>query len=169
MEINLMRNLLKIIFFASTFFLITNTSSVYSETIKEKCKRIGKEYSWDNCGDKLRKDGDLWGATAAYGKSIMEGQNTRLSYPYFYLGFIKNKLGDQEGAIEDYTKALSIDPYDGISYNNRGTIYQRMRKIKLACDDYLQGKYNGNKTSFKNYSELCEKTNNKFQIIDVIY
>ena len=67
------RNLLKIIFFASTFFLATNTSSVYSKTLREKCNRIGKGSSWINCGLKLMNDGDLWGAAAAYGKAIHEG------------------------------------------------------------------------------------------------
>ena len=99
-------------------------------------------------------DGDLWDATAAYGKAIMKDPYSAI--PHYNLGNAKNKLGDQEGAIDSYTRALMLNPMYGNAYNNRGNIYQEMGKIKLACDDYLQGKYNGNDYSFSNYSKFCE-------------
>ena len=163
------RNLLKIIFFASTFFLATNTSSVYSETLREKCNRIGKGYDWNSCGIKLTKDGDLWGAAAAYGKSIMEDPYSAI--PHYNLGIVKNKLGDIEGAIDSYTRALFLDPMYGSAYNNRGRIYIKKGNKSAACDDFLQGKYNGNKGSFTNYSNFCETSkkdspiNNKNSIL----
>ena len=148
------RNLLKIIFFASTFFLATNTSSVYSETLYEKCKRIGEGSSWNNCGNKLQnEEGDLWGATAAYGKAIKEDPYS--ANPHYNIAIAKNKLGDQEGAIDSYTRALFLDPMNGNAYNNRGLIYIKKGNKRAACDDFLQGKYNGNQKSFTNYSKFC--------------
>ena len=147
------RNLLKIIFFASTFFFATNTSIVYSETLREKCNRIGKGSSWNNCGLKLMNDGDLWDATAAYGKAIMNDPYSAI--PHYNLGIAKNKLGDQEGAIDSYTRALMLNPMYGSAYNNRGLIYIKKRNKLAACDDFLQGKYNGDQNSFTNYSKFC--------------
>ena len=148
------RNLLKIIFFASTFFLATNTSSVYSETLREKCNRIGERYSWNNCGVKLKKDGDLWGAAAAYGKAIVDDPSNYNAH--YNLGNVKNKLGDQEGAIDSYTRALMLDPMYGNAYFNRGLIYINKGNKRSACDDFLQGKYNGNQKSFRYFSKYCE-------------
>ena len=117
------RNLLKTIFFASTFYLATNTSSVYSETLREKCNRIGKGSSWNNCGLKLMNDGDLWDATAANEKAITKDPYSAI--PHYNHGIAKNKLGDQEGAIDPYTRALMLNPMYGNAYNNRGSIYQK--------------------------------------------
>ena len=39
---------------------------------------------------------------------------------------------------------------------------------KLACVDYLQGKYNGNKNHSQIIQNIVNKTNKKFQIKDVI-
>ena len=32
----------------------------------------------------------------------------------------KNSSGDYAGAIEDYTKAIELDPKDAVAYYNRG-------------------------------------------------
>ena len=150
------RNLLRIIFFASSFFLATNTSNVYSETLDEKCIKVGslsEGYGWINCGIKLRKEGDLWGSAAAYGKAIM--QDPYSAIPHYNLGITKSDLGDQEGAIDSYSRALFLDPMYGPAYNNRGIIYINKGRKRAACDDFLQGKYNGNQKSFTNYSKFC--------------
>ena len=39
---------------------------------------------------------------------------------YFNRGFAKNELGDYQGAIDDYTKAIGIDPSNGDAFINRG-------------------------------------------------
>ncbi len=150
------RNLLKIIFFASTFFIATNTSSVYSETLWEKCDRMFEiDYrDYNACGNAFNDRGDYWNATAAYGKAIMKDPSD--GGPHYNLGIVKNKLGDQKGAIDSYTRSLMLNPMNGAAYNNRGLIYKKMGKKKLACDDFLQGKYNGIQNSFTNYSKYCE-------------
>lgn len=48
--------------------------------------------------------------------------------PYFYScrAYIKDKTGDTEGSVEDYTKSLSLDPTDAITMNNLGLAEQKL-------------------------------------------
>jgi tetratricopeptide (TPR) repeat protein len=48
------------------------------------------------------------------------------------------EVGDPAGAIEDYTKAISINPKDALFYQNRAIAYERLRKYKEAIADYSQ-------------------------------
>ena len=48
--------------------------------------------------------------------------------PYFFScrAYIKDKTGDTEGSVEDYTKSLSLDPTDAITMNNLGLAEQKL-------------------------------------------
>ena len=50
-------------------------------------------------------------------------------------GGAKYELGDYEGAIEDYDRAIALDPKDAYAHNNRGNIYRRMKDIIQARKD----------------------------------
>ena len=41
---------------------------------------------------------------------------------YYNRGFVKNGLKDYAGAIEDYTKAIELDPKSAVVYYNRGFV-----------------------------------------------
>ena len=47
---------------------------------------------------------------------------------YFYScrAYIRDKIGDSEGAIADYSKALELDPEDAIILNNLGLAEQKL-------------------------------------------
>ncbi len=47
---------------------------------------------------------------------------------YFYScrAYIKDKTGDTEGSVEDYTRALELDPEDAIVLNNLGLAEQKL-------------------------------------------
>src|SRR5690606_31508835 len=65
-------------------------------------------------------------------------------YRYASRAFIKDKAGDYQGAIADYSKAIYLDPEDAISYNNRGLIeeklgYVQRSKISFEKADALTG------------------------------
>ena len=47
---------------------------------------------------------------------------------YFYSAFAKDDLGDYTGAIQDYNKAIELDPDLAMAYNNRG-------KAKISLGD----------------------------------
>jgi tetratricopeptide (TPR) repeat protein len=46
--------------------------------------------------------------------------------------------GDYEGAIDDYTKAISINPRYWLYYDNRARAYEYKRQYKEAITDYSQ-------------------------------
>ncbi len=47
---------------------------------------------------------------------------------YFYScrAYIRDKTGDTEGSVADYTKALELDPEDAITLNNLGLAEQKL-------------------------------------------
>ena len=51
-------------------------------------------------------------------------------------GLAKQNLGDYEGAIADYTKALEIDPDFADAYYNRGNAKKKLGDYKGAIADY---------------------------------
>lgn len=66
-------------------------------------------------------------------------------YRYSSRAFIKDALGDLQGAISDYQKAIELDPDDMVAYNNLGLIeeklgYKEAAKKKFAEADALAKK-----------------------------
>jgi Flp pilus assembly protein TadD len=66
-------------------------------------------------------------------------------YRYSSRAFIKDALGDLQGAILDYQKAIELDPDDMVAYNNLGLIeeklgYKEAAKKKFAEADALAKK-----------------------------
>jgi len=55
---------------------------------------------------------------------------------YFYSGVEKANSGDYEGAIEDYNKAIEINPKDAEAYNNRGVAKWDLGDDRGAIEDY---------------------------------
>ncbi len=47
-------------------------------------------------------------------------------YRYSSRAFFKDRLGDLEGAIKDYEKAIELDPEDAIALNNKGLVEEKM-------------------------------------------
>ncbi len=66
------------------------------------------------------------------------------SYRYSSRGWMKQALGDTLGAIEDYKKALALDPEDAVTLNNLGLLeeklgYQEQAKERYRVSDELLG------------------------------
>lgn len=57
---------------------------------------------------------------------------------YFERGFSAHQMGDLETAIQDYTKALHLNPSNARAFNNRGGAYNILGQNKQAIDDYNQ-------------------------------
>ena len=51
-------------------------------------------------------------------------------------GFAKAGLKDHNGAINDYSKAIEIDPDDAIAYNNRRIARGKSIDPEGALEDY---------------------------------
>jgi tetratricopeptide (TPR) repeat protein len=55
---------------------------------------------------------------------------------YFQSALKKEKQGDHDGAIADYTKSIELDPLHASTYNNRGNIRKLKGDIEGALADY---------------------------------
>jgi len=54
------------------------------------------------------------------------------SYRYSCRAFLKSKMGDTDGAVSDYEKAVALDPEDAIAYNNLGLAQEQKGYYKKA-------------------------------------
>ncbi|MGQ0591273.1 MAG: tetratricopeptide repeat protein [Gammaproteobacteria bacterium] len=52
------------------------------------------------------------------------------------LGLVKTKLGDSEGAVAGFSKALEVDPKFLDARRNRGTVYLGQKRYDSAIEDF---------------------------------
>jgi len=67
--------------------------------------------------------------TLAYAQTVEE---------YFNSGKAKYKLKDYRGAIQDYNKAIELNPKYPEAYNNRGFAKVELKDYKAAIQDYTK-------------------------------
>jgi tetratricopeptide (TPR) repeat protein len=65
-------------------------------------------------------------------------------YRYASRGWMKQACGDLRGAIEDYKRAVELDPEDAVTWNNLGLLeeqlgYQEQAKERYRVSDELLG------------------------------
>ena len=65
-------------------------------------------------------------------------------------------MGDYDGAIEDYSKALELDPTSSVSYFNRANSKFRKGDKRGACDDWKKAKEFGDETADESIKKYCE-------------
>ena len=57
---------------------------------------------------------------------------------YTNRGIVRSELGDKQGAIDDFTLAIKINPNDALAYNNRGLVRSELGDKPGAIDDFNQ-------------------------------
>jgi tetratricopeptide (TPR) repeat protein len=55
---------------------------------------------------------------------------------HFIAGFAYSDLQDYERALEDYGRAIALNPEDATAYNNRGLAYSDLQDYERALEDY---------------------------------
>jgi tetratricopeptide (TPR) repeat protein len=55
---------------------------------------------------------------------------------YLNLGFVYDEQNKLDKALENYNKAIDINPYFALAYNNRALVYDDQKKFQLALKDY---------------------------------
>ena len=73
---------------------------------------------------------------------------------YFYKGNKKYNKGDINGAIEDFTKAIELDPDDADAYNSRGVL-KYATGISDGCSDLMMAKELGHNVHPDAMKAIC--------------
>jgi tetratricopeptide (TPR) repeat protein len=77
-------------------------------------------------------------ASTLWGCSLGETTTEKAKSEFSLKGMKKLQLGDFQGAITDYTKAIAKDPKDAEAYVNRGIAQAELGKNQDAIADYSQ-------------------------------
>ena len=72
----------------------------------------------------------------ALGSPLITAYANPLADKYFNHGFKKYLVGNYQGAIADYTKAIEINPQYADAYFNRGVARELVNDIEGACRDW---------------------------------
>jgi tetratricopeptide (TPR) repeat protein len=83
--------------------------------------------------------GDYETATVRFEKILEEDYVSTFISRYdlfFNLGYSYTELGDYEGAIRSYNKAIEINPELALAYSNRGTSYGRLGQVERSIEDF---------------------------------
>ncbi len=68
----------------------------------------------------------------------ISSNTTELLEQYASSGFNRLKKGDYRGAIEDFNKAIEIDPNNSDNFNNRGIARSELGDHQGAIEDYTR-------------------------------
>jgi tetratricopeptide (TPR) repeat protein len=79
--------------------------------------------------------GDRESAIAHFNTAISTYPNSAELYTA-RANFRKKKLGDRQGALEDYTQAIYINPQNAFFYFWRSQIHQELGNQQKAIEDY---------------------------------
>ena len=97
-----------------------------------------KRNKWYNRGLKKFQNGDYQNSIDIFSKYINKYSSIEdnAANVYYMLAISKSKMGDHNGAIADYTKAIEMDyQYGSYAYLNRGVSKGILGDIKGACSD----------------------------------
>ncbi len=111
--------------------------------------------------NKIAESITLWKEIIVISK--YEGDNESLSFGYFNLGYLYNKLGEDKNiklSIKAYQKGIEIKPND-VAYNNMGDAYDELKEYQKAIKAYQKGiEIKPNDVAYNNmgnaYDELKE-------------
>ncbi len=87
-------------------------------------------------GSVYEEAGNIKDALRDYNYSIKLNSDNN-SDAYFYRGSLKGqRMGDLQGALIDFNKAIQIDPNDKVYYLNRGIVYSLLNNYSKTLEDY---------------------------------
>jgi Tfp pilus assembly protein PilF len=67
---------------------------------------------------------------------VIEKQPETVPIAYTNLGSVYQKMGQLDKAMENYDKAITLDPNDYLAYNNRGAIFAKVGQFDKAIESY---------------------------------
>ena len=69
-------------------------------------------------------------------KAVKATMSPSLAEEHVNRGVTYNELGESRKAIQEYDKAIQLDPKDARAYNNRGAAYRKLGEHQRAIHDY---------------------------------
>lgn len=84
----------------------------------------------------------------------MDGANADI---YVKLGFLKQQDNELKAAIQDYSKAIELNPKFATPYYYRGLIYLQVLMPENACEDLQKAMQLGHPTAYRQYEKYCDK------------
>ena len=81
---------------------------------------------------------------------------SQTSEDFFEKGIAKSNLGDYKGAIQDYNKAIELDPNLAEAYLNRGVAKILHGKIYSGCLDLSKAGELGNMEAYDLIKKYCQ-------------
>lgn len=67
---------------------------------------------------------------------ILEKEPHNSPHVYLYRGMALEKAGKLESALEDYNRAIALDPSYSEAYESRGSLYQKKGRVDKAIEDF---------------------------------
>jgi tetratricopeptide (TPR) repeat protein len=82
--------------------------------------------------------------------------DTTMSNAYYDRGLLRLSKHDLLGAVDDFSKCLSMDIGHGQAYNNRGYVYIMLDMKAKGCKDFRVGRDLGIQQSVGNIELYCK-------------
>jgi len=99
------------------------------------------------------KTGDFKNALDDINKFIDLNRNGNNAFALNNRGFIKFKLNDSTGAMQDIQQSLALDSTNSFAYKNRALIYISIDSLTWACKDLKKALELGYTKNFDNEAE----------------
>ena len=71
----------------------------------------------------------------AIGSPLVNANANPLATEYLIQGVEKYEVGNYQGAIADYNKAISINPQNAVAYANRSILKKKQGDLDGSCSD----------------------------------
>jgi len=128
-----------ILFFSGMFFFILKKKrqskaslSAFSRDVRNMLDKIadpkGKIRALKQLVERIETD-------EKYGKTP-DWKNSVLAKVYEHMAAVYYGIGEESGVIEACTKIITLDPGDGMSFYNRGSIYNNREEYEKAVKDF---------------------------------
>jgi tetratricopeptide (TPR) repeat protein len=78
----------------------------------------------------------IWKNSLVILNYILDKEPHNSPHVYLYRGMTLEKAGKFDRALEDYNKAIALDPSYSEAYDNRGLLYQKMGRVDNAIEDF---------------------------------
>ena len=78
----------------------------------------------------------VWKSGLSVWSFVIEKEPEKVSIAYTNLGSAYQKMGQYGKAMENYDKAITLDPNDYLAYTNRGVIFDRLGQFDKALESY---------------------------------